>query len=340
MEIKTGIKPYSTAPQGSSLKGDGMQRIGAQDKGKVLGDQDLGAMLNKIADPNWVDPTKQIRAVGGNELDKDAFMKLMLTQMKSQDPTSPMDSREMASQLAQFTSLEQLMNINKSIADLKESQKPNTQLQMLNLIGKSVDGDSSKVIHEANDKQHLFEFNLGADASKVIINVKDEKGNTVRTMERSMLKQGKNQISWNGQDKAGVAVPAGDYHYEVEARDANNRKLAVKTAFNGRITGVQFTSSGPVLMVGQQTLRLSDVRKIVDSNLENPIEGNKNTAPDLSNRATSGENNPKEEAEAATTPATTPAAPPAAQNQNNMGEIEMAPQMRKQIEKMAAKTGA
>ncbi|MGE5087339.1 MAG: flagellar hook capping FlgD N-terminal domain-containing protein, partial [Bacillota bacterium] len=73
--------------------------LSAQDKAKV-GEEDLGAVANKLSDPNWTDPSKKVRTAGNPNLDKDAFFKLMLAQMKNQDPTNPMKSHEMAAQLA------------------------------------------------------------------------------------------------------------------------------------------------------------------------------------------------------------------------------------------------
>src|SRR5690606_35195937 len=109
---------------------------------EALGGQDVGEFLNKIADPNWVDPQKRFRATGNDKLDKEAFMKLMLAQMKNQDPTNPMKSHEMAAQLAQFSSVEQLSNINTTLTAMQAGQKPTESFQALNFIGKAVAGDS------------------------------------------------------------------------------------------------------------------------------------------------------------------------------------------------------
>src|SRR5690606_29823848 len=108
---KSTVKYWSDAPQASALKSDGMKSSGAGEFEKAYGKQSLGEVLNKIADPSWVDQSK-MRKVGNPTLDKDAFMKLMLHQMQNQDPTNPLKSHEMAAQLAQFSSLEQMSNMN------------------------------------------------------------------------------------------------------------------------------------------------------------------------------------------------------------------------------------
>src|SRR5689334_11359839 len=108
--VKTGTQTWSNSPQRTDWKSDGAQNISAIDKANHMPEDSVGDMLNKVADPNYVDQSKKMRTVGNNQLGKDAFMSLLLTQMKNQDPTNPLKSHEMAAQLAQFTSLEKLNN--------------------------------------------------------------------------------------------------------------------------------------------------------------------------------------------------------------------------------------
>lgn len=241
--------------------------MSAQDSEKVLGGQDMGELLNKVADPNWVDPAKT-RKVGNNQLDKDAFMKLMLTQMKHQDPTNPMQSHEMAAQLAQFTSLEQLNNINATLEGMKSAQQPAANYQALNFIGKKVAGDSSKIVRVAGDKHHDFNFTLGGDASQVTLKVKDADGEVVRTIKMNNLRKGDNSIAWNGLLEDGSAARPGEYKIAAEAIASNGQKVFLKSEFDGKITGMNFTAQGPVLLVGNQTVRLQDVKKIYEPSPE------------------------------------------------------------------------
>ncbi len=263
MNVKGGTRTWSPAEQQSSLKADARNTMSAQDAEKVLGGQDMGELLNKVADPNWVDPAKA-RRVGNNQLDKDAFLKLMLAQMKNQDPTSPMQSHEMAAQLAQFTSLEQLSNINTTLEGMKSAQQPATNYQALNFIGKKVAGDSSKVVRMNGDRFHDFNFQLGTDASQVIVKVKDGDGGTVRTIKADNLKKGDNTIQWNGLAEDGTPARPGEYKLVAEGVSGDGGKVFVKSEFDGKITGMNFTPSGPVLLVGNQTVRLQDVKKIYE----------------------------------------------------------------------------
>jgi flagellar basal-body rod modification protein FlgD len=235
---------------------------------KKLGSDNVGEVLNKIADPNWVDPSKKMRTAGNDKLDKDAFFKLMLAQMKNQDPTNPLKSHEMAAQLANFSSLEQMNNMNQTLTEMKNGQKPLEQFQALNFIGKAVGGDSSKIARVKGDKEHDFRFTLGTAAAKVQIRIRNnDTGETIRTIDLQKLKEGDNKFVWNGQTDKGQPAPAGNYQMFAEAFNGNGGKQQIKTDFEGIITGVSYTAEGPVLMVGNQSVRMRDIKKIQDPSL-------------------------------------------------------------------------
>jgi flagellar basal-body rod modification protein FlgD len=267
MGIKTGVKAFSDSPQNEIQRPEQLKLLGAHEQAK-LGSEDLGTTLNRIADPNWIDPSKRVRAVGSDKLDKDAFMKLMLAQMKNQDPTNPMQSHEMAAQLAQFSSVEQLMNMNQSLEQLKEGQKPMEGFQALNFIGKMVAGDSSKLVRAKGDSAHDFSFELPDEAQVVNVKVRNQRGEIVRKVELKDLNKGPNTWVWDGQNDQGQAQSAGEYQFFVEAAQANGKKLNVKTNFEGVISGVSYTKDGPVLLVGNQSVKLKDVKKIIDPNVK------------------------------------------------------------------------
>lgn len=255
---QTTEKPTGTVGVASNLSATEMSKLGGENVGEVL---------NKISDPNWVDPSKKMRTVGNDKLDKDAFFKLMLAQMKNQDPTNPLKPHEMSAQLANFSALEQMTNVNTTLNEIKNGQKPVEQFQALNLLGKAVSGDAAKVVRAKGDTNHDFTFNLGAPASEAEVKVRNSAGDVVRTYSLKNLKAGENRVTWNGLDDKGTAMAADEYTFGIEAKSSNGQKLAVKTDFEGTITGINYTPEGPVLMVGTQTIRLRDVRKIVDPGL-------------------------------------------------------------------------
>ena len=262
----------------------------------MLGADDVGQVANRLSDPNYVDPSQKVRGTGSSSMDKDAFFKLMLTQLKYQDPTNPMKNHEMAAQLAQFSGLEQMSNMNKTLSEMKDGGKPAEQFQALNLIGKMVSGDSSKIARTDFDKTHDFKFEIPQDAKSTDVKVFNQKGDIVRTFKFAELKAGENKIVWNGQTERGQAAPAGNYRFQVEALDKNGQKLIPKTDFQGTVSGLSFGTDGAILQVGNQSIRLKDVRQFTDPSLMSNDQNSKNiTDQDLKKDAVQGHNGMKEE---------------------------------------------
>lgn len=262
--IKTGTQTWSNSLQRTDFKSDGTQTMSAADKEKFGGDEAIGDILNKVADPNFIDENKKMRTVGNKDLGKDAFMSLLLTQMKNQDPTNPLKSHEMAAQLAQFTSLEKLHNINSEIAGLRKDQQPGQNFQALNFIGRSITTDNSKIGRTDASEQHDIRFSLPQDAQAVKLQIKDANGGLIRTLEYKNLKSGKNELNWNGLTDEGRQAPPGDYTVTVDAAGNNGRKLGVELKSEGIISGVNFTPRGPQLLIGKQIVNMADVKSISD----------------------------------------------------------------------------
>ncbi len=264
MNTNMTTKSWTTSQQANPFKSDNAKKMSAENP---FGDKDIGQVLNQIADPNWIDPSKKVRESKEN-LDKDAFFKLMLAQMKNQDPMNPMQSHEMAAQLAQFTSVEQLQNVNSNLEGIKKQDAPLADYQALQFIGKEISADSSSIVRAKSDEKHDLRFNLQSEADDINVKIFDADGQLVKTLALKNMKKGLNSTSWNGYNDQGLKTLAGDYKFTVEAKDLKGKIVGSTTDITGRISGLQYTSKGPVLMIGDQTVYLSDVKKIVDPKLK------------------------------------------------------------------------
>lgn len=264
---------------------------------KKLGADDIGAVLNKASDPNWVDSGRKVNGHGDSNLDKDAFFKLMLTQMKNQDPMNPLKNHEMAAQLAQFSTLEQMNNMNATLTKIENKNSDPQNFQALNLIGKVVNGDSSKITRSASDKVHDFNFTSSQDLSEATIKVFNQKGDAVKEFKLNNLKAGAQKISWNGQNSEGEIQKPGEYQFKIEAKNKLSQPVNIKSEFEGKITGMSFSAEGPILQIGNQTIKMKDVKQISDPGIKNNDQNITDvTSLDLKNNSQVKQNNIKQEA--------------------------------------------
>ena len=196
-------------------------------------------------------------------LGKDDFLRLLVTQLQYQDPLNPADSAQFTAQLAQFSSLEQLGNINDNIGGLQLSQTALNNSQAVNFIGKTVTS-SGNSIHLTDGVSDDLQFELGADAKAVFMNIYDAAGNYVKTIESGALSAGEQTLKWGGADQAGNKVSDGAYTFEVAAVDADDNMVNTKTFTSGMVTGVTFKNGSLCLLAGNKEIPVDTVIQITE----------------------------------------------------------------------------
>ncbi len=224
--------------------------------------ESLGEIGNRVANSGKVGGSRVVQGQGNPKLDKDAFFKLMLTHLKNQDPTSPLKSHEMAAQLAQFSSLEQMSNINEVLKDMNKGQTNVGQFQALDLIGKTVSGDSAKIEHKNGDTLHAISFNLADSADEVKVAIKDAEGKVVKNFDLKNQSKGTVKLDWDGKNLDGKAQSAGVYKVHVDAKKSTGSKVAAETQFKGQVTGMQLSESGPIVFIGNKAVPLKEIKQI------------------------------------------------------------------------------
>ncbi len=204
-------------------------------------------------------------------LGKDDFMHLMIEQLRHQDPLSPMDGTQFAAQLAQFSSLEQLSNLNEAVSQSIEANYFLTQsinnTMTAALIGKKVKISGNSIQNTGQDKIE-FGYDLPANAASVKINLYNENGALVKTVENPKITAGENKLNWDFTDNDGNRVPEGKYEIRVEAVDNKGEDITVNPYIFGLIDGVRFTESGTKLLSGNSEYMLSDILEILNPNDE------------------------------------------------------------------------
>jgi flagellar basal-body rod modification protein FlgD len=187
---------------------------------------------------------------------KDEFMKLLLAQLKNQDPLKPMDGTDFAAQLAQFSSLEQLKNLNTTLETQSVNQMTLGYAQSVNMIGKEAVSNSGNTV-TANGQTTELNYSLANDAKSVTISILDKSGKLVKSWDESAKSAGMNHTTW---DSSGVEK--GDYTYQIAATDSSGATVAAETMATGIVTAVHFRNNQILVTLNGREVPLSDIVKI------------------------------------------------------------------------------
>ncbi len=189
---------------------------------------------------------------------KEDFLKLLMAQLAHQDPLNPMENSEFVAQLAQFSSLEQLMGVNQNLGLIQVGQAGITNGQVAGLIGKEIEANGSNLTLTQQGPAGIS-FDLGGVAQQVEVRIRDAKGNVIRTLNLGERTAGLNSVTWDGRDNMGNLVQPGSYSIEVQAKDASGAELSASTRIKGIVSGVTYQGGVPLLEVGGTTVRVGDV---------------------------------------------------------------------------------
>jgi len=185
---------------------------------------------------------------GGDKLGKEEFLKLLVTQLKHQDPLNPMEGSDFAVQLAQFSSVEQLIALNdgmKAQADLNALNALTIKTSLAaSLLGKEVVAAGNGVAVGA-DGLVAPEVEVGG-AGSATLKVYDVDGNEVASADLGLVGKGRQRLRWD----SGGSLPPGDYTYSVEVTSATGDTVPVVTYVRGTIDGLYFKDGALVLKSG------------------------------------------------------------------------------------------
>jgi flagellar basal-body rod modification protein FlgD len=186
-----------------------------------------------------------------------------VTQLQNQDPLNPADSTEFTAQLATFSSLEELQNINTALEDIGATQTVLTNSQAVDYIGQTITaiGDQFTVMDEATGP---LNFNLDGDAAGVYVKIYNQYGEFVRDIELGPMPAGQNSATWDGLDQYGLQAPDGVYHFEVMAVDEEGAMVNATAFTQGTVTGVVYQNGLAYLIAGDQEIPLGNVVEVFE----------------------------------------------------------------------------
>ncbi len=197
---------------------------------------------------------------GSQSLGKDDFLKLLVTQLSSQDPLNPLESQDFGAQLAQFSTLEQITNVNTTLQEMITAQKAMTNSSMIDLIGKQVDIKGKSFNYISGQPMNL-NYQLGQNAENVFIDIFNASGGLVKTFEGSNS-EGSNLVPFTGLDSNGKPLSSGLYSFHVRATDESGNQISSETFTTGKVTDVLFENNNAFAIVNGEKIPAEEISRI------------------------------------------------------------------------------
>jgi len=186
---------------------------------------------NQNLQPGTPPPSK------GKEMGKDDFMKLLMTQLASQDPLNPQDSTAFVSQLTQFANLENLGNLGKKMDQLVQISGASNASNSVSLLGKEVRVEGNQIKGAGS----IF-YDLPQVAKDAKLEVLDSKGKIVKTMDQIPTSAGLHELKIEN-------LPAGLYSFRIQAMDSGNKMIKANLSTAEKVQAVSFADNTPMLLM-------------------------------------------------------------------------------------------
>ncbi len=192
-------------------------------------------------------------------LDKDSFMKLLLTELQYQDPTSPMDTEKILTQTSQLATLESADNTNKTMEDLVKRLNNNMDMGALAAIGKMASLGTNDITLPEKESAN-FEVYFGKEIKDGTLTISDTQGHTIKTVPLSS-QEGKSGIlsfQWDGLNNSGKKVDQGKYRVSVDYTDANGDKLKTQPGVYP-VESVRYENGKPQMKLGSSYVPMENI---------------------------------------------------------------------------------
>jgi flagellar basal-body rod modification protein FlgD len=187
------------------------------------------------------------------------FLNLLLTQLKNQDPTTPLDTNQFTTELVQYSQVEQQINTNSDLSQLISLTQSDDLLQASSLVGKQVDVSSDKV--PLQDGAGIIRF-TSSGAQQATVAISNAAGAVIRT-DAVSAQDGANTYTWDGTDGGGTAQPDGPYTVSVTGSAAGGASVALPFTVVGTATGIQKQGGALDVQLGKTSVDLGSVVSVI-----------------------------------------------------------------------------
>jgi flagellar basal-body rod modification protein FlgD len=189
------------------------------------------------------------------------FLTLLTTQLKNQDPTSPMDSNTFTQQLVMYSQVEQQINTNDSLKTLISQGTSNAGTLAANYLGKKVSVTNGNA--SLSGGTAAWTYNLGTASASTSLSITDANGKVVYTNAGSTT-AGNNSFTWDGKDNNGNQLNDGTYKLTVSAKDSSGNAVTASVASAGTVSQIDMTSGTPQLVIGNMEVGISDIAAVAN----------------------------------------------------------------------------
>jgi flagellar basal-body rod modification protein FlgD len=204
-------------------------------------------------------------ATGNQSLGKDAFLQLLVTQLKNQDPLSPQDNGAFVSQLAQFSSLEGINTLNDSVNNISSNYSSSQALQASSLVGRSIITQTDTALVDTS-KSMTGSVAVTAATGNVSVKITDKDGVVVRTLDLGAQSAGSSDFIWDGKNANGEVAAAGTYTFAATTKNDTGDSVALATSLPATVTSVTLSQTGGEMLLnlagGMGSVKLSQIQTI------------------------------------------------------------------------------
>lgn len=190
---------------------------------------------------------------------KEQFLTLLVAQISHQNPMKPMDDKDLITQLAQFSSVEQAIETNSRLASLQQAQAASARLGLASWVGKDAAAQTRHIHMDPAQGQVPLAFTLDNSANDVKLSIMDESGTVVHNINAGALAPGAHALAWDGRLPTGQSLPQGDYTVRVTAQDRSGNTVPVHQEIRGTIHGVDFEGNESFVQINGVKIRSQDV---------------------------------------------------------------------------------
>ena len=190
------------------------------------------------------------------------FLTLLTTQLKNQNPTSPMDTNQFTQQLVEFSGVEQQINTNKNLQTLISLQTSAETVGAMPMIGKTIQYNESTA--PLSNGQASFTYTMPSNAAAAELFVEDANGNVVYQTTAN-TSAGSYNFVWNGQNLSGTTSPDGPYSLAIVAADSTGKAISASVTATGTIDGVSINNNVPTFDINGIKVPMSDLLTVQPS---------------------------------------------------------------------------